>query len=649
MSIGKLIRQSLKKNLKNYYLYVFALMFSTALYFSFVTLQYDPALNEVEGGIKGGAAILTGSILLIAIVAVFLAYANNLFMKRRSKEIALYQLVGMSKQKVFWILSVENSLLYIGSLIGGIFFGFASSKLLLLILLNITGAENVASLRFSGAALIQTLIVFLGVFLVTLLINFFYIKRKGILDLFHTESTTEMKTGKISVWEIVVGVIGLVFITCGYYVSSKLFGGDFRTANEFLFGMVFILGSVILGTYFFYKGSIRFLFNLVRKRKSGYLTIRDVLSLSSIMFRMKSNALLLTIITTVSALAIGLLSLSYISYYSIEKTAQNRVAADFSFANQDDYAAFAALLAENQITYSERQVEVVHVYGDVSDIVGGSFFEVMDYSPKRKTMPVTSETAVEGLELADDEAIFAGFSDADASLYQFKDSGKLILEGPDGPIVQSFLGAEKEFLVSSYFTSDMPLVLVDQSIFNKIADNPDPSIQQIYTTYTGITINHKANLEKANDLFMQLPHEEEENMNDSRPQFVKDMKNTMGLGMFIVAFLGLTFLITSGCILYIKQMDEGEDERPNYTILRKLGFTEQDLLKGIAAKQLFNFGIPLIIGLMHSYFAVQSGWFLFGTELWTPMLIVMIIYTGLYSIFAILSVIYYKKLIRNAL
>jgi bacitracin transport system permease protein len=53
--------------------------------------------------------------------------------------------------------------------------------------------------------------------------------------------------------------------------------------------------------------------------------------------------------------------------------------------------------------------------------------------------------------------------------------------------------------------------------------------------------------------------------------------------------------------------------------------------------------------LLHSYFAVQSGWFVFGTELWTPMIAVMIVYTALYSIFGLLSIRYYKKLIDEAL
>lgn len=118
---------------------------------------------------------------------------------------------------------------------------------------------------------------------------------------------------------MIVGALGIVFILSGYYVSSELFSGKFKTMNELFFAMSFILGTVIIGTYLFYKGSVSFLSNIIRKSKGGYLNIYEVLSLSSIMFRMKSSALLLTIITTVSALAIGLLSLCYISYYSAEK------------------------------------------------------------------------------------------------------------------------------------------------------------------------------------------------------------------------------------------------------------------------------------------------------------------------------------------
>ena len=193
---------------------------------------------------------------------------------------------------------------------------------------------------------------------------------------------------------------------------------------------------------------------------------------------------------------------------------------------------------------------------------------------------------------------------------------------------------------------DYPVAIVDETIFERLKKDIDPEIQKESTLYIGIDLQDEGNLEEANDLFQNMTFN---GKNDSRLEMSNTQQRNMGLIMFIVGFLGLTFLVTSGCILYFKQMDESEEEKPNYTILRKLGFTQGDLLRGIQAKQIFNFGIPLVIGLAHSYFAVKSGWFMFGTELWTPMIMVMLLYTALYSIFGILSVLYYKKVIKEAL
>ena len=63
-----------------------------------------------------------------------------------------------------------------------------------------------------------------------------------------------------------------------------------------------------------------------------------------------------------------------------------------------------------------------------------------------------------------------------------------------------------------------------------------------------------------------------------------------GILIFVTSFLGLAFLIAAGCIIYIKQMDETEDEINNYRILRRIGFTHTDMTKGLALKILFNFG-----------------------------------------------------------
>lgn len=651
MNLNYLIFRNLKKNIKNYYLYVFALIFSVALYFSFVTLQYDPAMDEAAGSVKGGAAIGAASVLLVAIVAIFLLYANTIFIKRRSKEIGLFQLIGLTKGKIFQILSAENLILYFGSMVVGIASGFAVSRLVLMILFKILQVDEIAKLRFSTEALIQTIIVFAAIYLLIMIMNYLFIKRQSILSLFRVSSSTQQRVQKISIWEIIMGLLGLALIIIGYYVSSQLFGGKFIEMNQLMIGMLFILASVIIGTYLFYKGSVSFIFNLIRKHRKGYLSISEVLSLSSIMFRMKSNALLLTIITTVSALAIGLLSLSYISYYSADSSAKNSVPNDFSFSTVETKDRFLAELTNQQIAYKETFREPVMLKFDISHILIGD--NTISSSLKDSfVIPVISKSQAGSIDVKPGEVQFAGYTGAISSFMTLKDKGEVTLLGPTKSQTLQLTGMNEESLLSYYYSGGMPTAVVDDSVYEEFREEYNSEYQNEYNSaYYGIDITDRSKLSAANDIFHAQGFDSQRSSNLGLSQL--DMKlsqiETMGLIMFIVGFLGLTFLITSGCILYFKQMDESEEERPNYTILRKLGFTQGNLLRGIQYKQLFNFGIPLVVGLCHSYFAVKSGWFFFGTEMLTPMILVMVVYTVLYSIFGILSVLYYKRVIKESL
>ncbi len=648
MSINQLILRNLKKNLKNYYLYVFALIFSVALYFAFVTLQYDPALDETKGSVKGGASIRAASVVLVAIVSIFLLYANNIFIKRRSKEIGLFQLIGLTKNKIFRLLTAENVILYFGSLAIGIGIGFAFSKLVMMVLFHITGVDIEAKLHFSEVALIQTVIVFSMIYLLIMLMNVLFIKKQSILSLFRVLSSTEGRVKKVSILEMILGAVGISSIIVGYYVSSKLFSGDYTTMPQLFGAMIFILATVIIGTYLFYKGSVSFIFNIIRKQKNGYVNIREVLSLTSIMFRMKSSALLLTIITTVSALAIGLLSLSYISYYSAEKTAKNNVPSDFSFVTEEAAEQFKSKLESNGIGFTEDVMDVIQLEINVKQLLKGNTDVIMQ-DPTAMTFPAISDAEVEGIDVSPEETLFTGFNDLLQKFMPMKDSGEIELKGLTTVIPQNYLGLKDGYPVSWYYTNGgVPVAIIDEAHFKTLKHDLNPEIQKASHYYVGIDIKDESKIEMANDFFIELGFAES-NDHDSQLLLSSNQKQTMGLMMFIVGFLGLAFLITSGCILYFKQMDESEEEKPSYTILRKLGFTPMDLLKGVQRKQLFSFGIPLVIGLVHSYFAVQSGWFLFGAEVWTPMIIVMVIYTGLYSIFGLLSVLYYKKVIQDAL
>ena len=645
MNINQLVFRNLKKNLKNYYLYVFALVFSVALYFSFVTLQYSPALDDVKGSIKGGASIKAASVLLIAIVGIFLLYANSIFIKRRGREIGLLQLIGMTKQKISKLLNAENFILYVVSMAIGIIAGFIGSKLMLMVLFKVTGVNAIANLHFSGMALLQTLIVFFVIYGLIMLRNRWFINRQTILSLFRTTSSTEQRVKKISVFEIIIGVLGIAFISSGYYISSQLFTGTYTSMLALLLAMIYILASVIIGTFLFYKGSVSFIANIVRKRKNGYLAIHEVLSLSSIMFRLKSNALLLTIITTVSALAIGLLSLSYISYYSAEKTAEQQIPSHFVMGSEKEANTFTRALSDKHIAYETKQFKVIQAKFDAKKIMD-SEIKNMNNDPGVLTLPVISEKNAPNIHVKSNEVTLSGYSDLLKKFMPIQSSGdvKLLIKKP---LDLKVIDMKKDYLISYNFTfGGLPVAVVSQSVFEQLDQQKDPKLQIENNQYHAVNIKDDQNLEQANDVFTSLKLGDN---SMSQLATTQQQKQTIGLMMFVVGFLGLSFLVTSGCILYFKQMNESEEEQSSYTILRKLGFTEKDLLKGIRLKQLFNFGIPLVVGLLHSYFAVQSGWFFFGGELWTPMLIVMSIYTVLYSIFGFLSVQYYKKVIKESL
>ena len=645
MNINQLVFRNLKKNLKNYYLYVFALVFSVALYFSFVTLQYSPALDDVKGSIKGGASIKAASVLLIAIVGIFLLYANSIFIKRRGREIGLLQLIGMTKQKIAKLLNAENFILYVVSMAVGIIAGFIGSKLMLMVLFKVTGVNAIANLHFSGMALLQTLIVFFVIYGLIMLRNRWFINRQTILSLFRTTSSTEQRVKKISVFEIIIGVLGIAFISSGYYISSQLFTGTYTSMLALLLAMIYILASVIIGTFLFYKGSVSFIANIVRKRKNGYLAIHEVLSLSSIMFRLKSNALLLTIITTVSALAIGLLSLSYISYYSAEKTAEQQIPSHFVMGSEKEANTFTRALSDKHIAYETKQFKVIQAKFDAKKIMD-SEIKNMNNDPGVLTLPVISEKNAPNIHVKSNEVILSGYSDLLKKFMPIQSSGdvKLLIKKP---LDLKVIDMKKDYLISYNFTfGGLPVAVVSQSVFEQLDQQKDPKLQIENNQYHAVNIKDDQNLEQASDVFTSLKLGDN---SMSQLATTQQQKQTIGLMMFVVGFLGLSFLVTSGCILYFKQMNESEEEQSSYTILRKLGFTEKDLLKGIRLKQLFNFGIPLVVGLLHSYFAVQSGWFFFGGELWTPMLIVMSIYTVLYSIFGFLSVQYYKKVIKESL
>ncbi|AUS88818.1 ABC transporter permease [Lysinibacillus capsici] len=659
MSLSKLVLRSMKKNMKHYYLYFFALIFSVTLYFSFVTLQNNTevwAAVQMSGTATAGFKAAT--YILYFIVLFFVLYANHLFMKRRSKEIGLYQLIGMTKGLIVRLLAVENILLFVGAVIIGMLAGFFSSRVFAMILLRVLEKEALVTMTFSTQALMQSMIVFTILLIIVLIQMAWMIHHVSLLSLFSAAKQADERVRRFSAFQMVIGFLGLILIVYGYYASTKLF--DIESAGNLFINMIIILATTIGGTFLVFRFSVAFIMNTIRLKKKGHLSIKDVLALTPIMHRMKSNAKSLTLITVLTGVSLGVTTLSYIAYYSSEASAYSQVPGDFILLEEQG-EEFLEKLEENNIAYDKIDYRLQGVTAAVGQLMSKKQQDNPLYTMEGTiyTIPLSDyQQSVPEAKLSGNEVILTNYGGYMAEMFPLEKDHDLVVSA--GELEETFhvVDIHDKSVISGIVTAGGggPIFVVTDDMFKSLTTQA-----ALYPWHHQTTITLKSNedIATAEKLYIQSnagiitavddKGKTKQYTQSSYEGKRKDNIESLGLTIFTTAFLGLAFLMTTGSILYFKQMSEAEEERDSYTILRKIGFAEKDIMKGIYMKQAFNFGVPLVIGLLHSYFAVKSGWFLFGTELTAPLWIAMCCYIALYTIFAILSVGYYKKVVRQSL
>jgi len=661
MSLSKLVLRSMKKNMKHYYLYFFALIFSVTLYFSFVTLQNNADVLETVS--KSGTATAgfgAATYILYFIVLFFVLYANHLFMKRRSKEVGLYQLIGMTKGLIVRLLAIESILLFVGAVILGMIAGFFSSRLFAMILLRVLEKEALVTMTFSIEALQKSIIVFVILLVIVLVQMAWMIHRVSLLSLFSAAKQADERVKRFSPLQMAIGFIGLVLIVYGYYASTKLF--DIESAGNLFVNMMIILATTIGGTFIVFRFSVAFIMNSIRLKKNGHLTVRDVLALTPIMHRMKSNAKSLTLITVLTGVSLGVTTLSYIGYYSSESSAFSQVPGDYVLL-EDNGQEFLKKLEDENIAFDKIDYRLQGVIASVGQLLseeeqkeGNPFYNM---EGTIYTIPLSDYQRINpDASISGKEVILTNYGGYMAAMFKLEKDRNIVVSA--GELKETFyvVDIQDNSIISGIVTAGGggPIFVVTDEMFEKLAAQ-----SELFPWHKQATINLKSkeDIAEAEKLYIQTGAGTISALdsNGQSKQFIqssfeserKEYIEDLGITIFTTAFLGLAFLMTTGSILYFKQMSEAEEERGSYTILRKIGFAEKDILKGIYMKQAFNFGVPLVIGLLHSYFAVKSGWFLFGSELTAPLWIAMSCYIALYAIFAFLSVGYYKKVIRESL
>ncbi|KIH70614.1 FtsX-like permease family protein [Salinicoccus roseus] len=641
MNLNRIILKNFFRNIKNYGLYIFALIFSVSLYFSFVLMSKDEsAADELSSGTMMSTGFIVGSVLLIVIIVTFVMFANTIFLKRRNQELALFQLIGLNRGRVFRILVLENAIIYFGSLVVGILFGFLLSRMLMMILLRIMQVELSVGLNFSMAAVGQTALLFIGIFILLMIQNFIFLRRTNLLQMMMMNQASESDTRRIGTGTVLMGILGLAMVAVGYYFSTQLMENV-----SLIFLLVFgVLGLTIIGTYITFKFSVAFVLNMIRKSKKGHVSVTDVLSLTRIMFKMKSNAFLLTLIAVISALSIGLMSMSYITYYSTEKMVENTMPHDYVFYEEEALEFYEELLDEEGVDYESIQMPAVDYEAKTEGAISADL-EALDFNGSTLYVNVVSEAHFGSVALGPNETIITGTPSVMQTFIDYTLHAPMTFVSDDYERSLELVDIKETAVLPSMVSYGSPTAIVDETVYQELSEHQSEEMQE-----QGVKMLHAIDITEGDSMdILNMMNREENPVFESKIQQQTGQLQASGMTMFVIAFVGFAFLVTSGCILYFKQVGESEDEKGSYNVLRKLGFSEREIIRGLSFKMIITFGVPLLIGLLHAYFAVNAGWFLFGTEMWTPMLIVMGVYALFYSLFALLSLVHYKKVVKESL
>ncbi|WP_247897848.1 FtsX-like permease family protein [Paenibacillus pabuli] len=637
LTLFELVSRSMRKNIKQYYLYFFALMISVTLYFVFATLQNDKSILAATFGDVAFASLFKASgLLLVAIVAIFMLYANSIFLNRRSKEIGLYQLIGLTRNKVMLLLIIENMMLGLGALVIGIGSGALMSRLFLLILMKLIGTDGVIPLHFSGTAAFQTALVFAVLIGLTIIQMLFKVYRTTLLQLFNSDQQMDRPTEVSEVLSALLGMLGIVLIVTGYYFSNTLSEG------QLLMRITITLVSIILGTFLLFRITIGWLFYRFRKNRNGQLGLKNSLSLAPMMHRLKANSSSLTLITVLSAMTLTMIAIAYSLYYSADSESRAMMPYDFVFQNNElDAASFQAKLENEGIIFHQETMKAIRLKGSFSN----------DEREDRTVLLLPAED----LKISDTNVVIPDPNEAvwykgqknalekETNAIAFPLQVKL-KEGNTSFNIQIVKDIDRYAM--NFGVSGRQLVVAKETLQN-IREKLNLKEEDAIVNIKAYRLEKNSDQAAASNMYAAYANAEK-----VLPDFYNYSRESLrkfGLIIFTAGFLGLVFLIATGSILYFKQMTEAEQEKKSYTILRQLGFNEREIMGGIIRKQLFVFAIPLIMGMLHSIFAVRTASVLTISDISFPAAIAMAIYTLVYFAFAALTVGYYRRIVAEAL
>lgn len=600
----KIAWTNLKKNSKIYVPYILACICAVITYYVMDSIL----LNEGLKGFRGAdqlVMILRAGVVIIGIIAViFLFYINSFLIKRRKKEIGIYNVLGMEKKHIARVLSIETIIIALVSLIIGVLGGTILGKLLFLILIKLLRLKEVLTFSISPIAIYNTFKLFSLIFLAILIANLCSVKANSPMELLRGGNKGE-KEPKASV---VVAILGIIILATGYIMAITI-DSPIKSFPTFFIATIL----VIIGTYItFVSGSIIFLKKLKKNKKFFYKT-NNFVSVSGMLYRMKQNAVglasicilstavLITLSTTISLYAGQEESLKikypYDIEVSIDKTVNNNIFDILTYAREEgmsnnvkvkdfaEYDTLELLGFKDGNSFSSTNIDI----SNISNIKGITLYTEEEFNK------------IEGKEenLEDNEVLVFSvgekFNNSEVIINNNKFNVKKELEKikianeNKNDFIEEFI-----IVVKDNFIIDTIEKSVDENSFKKsrhnVAFDVDGSQDDI--------------MEFLNQVKSKISEYDETVMEDiftDREEFY----SVNGGFIFLGSFIGLLFIIGTVLIIYYKQISEGYDDSERFKIMQKVGMSKLEVKRTINKQILMVFFLPPLIAIVHIMFAFK--------------------------------------------
>lgn len=558
---------------------------------------------------------------------IFLYYSDGFLLNKRLKEISLYAILGLDKKHLSKILALESLIISALGYLIGIISASVIYKLLETIFLKLMLMEGNFYLSFARDAYIISFLVFAGISLLILLTRIIKIKRKSILDLFKEEKTFKRPRGMV-----LSAFVSLILLGTGYYLAQTM-DNPLRALSYFFLAVVLVM----IGTFFLFSSLSIVILKLMKASKSYYKTERFI-SVSSLIFRLRSNAKGLGSITIMSTAAIILLSSAIALYRSVEDVGSRQYPRAVGLASEDeysidqvkkiikennldaeniqDYKAVLAFEKDGQTIKTSKESYVFDNPNSLDDKAMGILVEVND-----RSIPETSGLK-DGEFLLYKDPKLADLSELDINGQKLRKKADI----KDYP----YKNSGNNSIVSHMF--DFYYVIVKKLDKNLIIDDNK--------------IVHAYNFDLSDEDMAIFKEKTKDVQNEFgigfHDDFVLEGYKLYGAIFFVGIFLGLIFMVATGLIIYYKQIQEGFADKNKYESLRKLGIGEEKIKKTIDKEVSVFFFLPLIVAGIHVGFAFKmiSKIFVMLGCVNDPIKITSFIIG--FVIFALLYLIYYK-------